>query len=81
MSEVPEHERQYIPDVFDALRALTVDAPGTRMKRDELGEAVCRWLIAHNRPTPPKGAFNRIMKRAGHPCRNALVRGIQLRKH
>jgi hypothetical protein len=77
--EIPEHERVYIPHVFDALRALTVDVKGARMQGNVLGEAVCRWLISHDRPTPPRGAFNRIMRRAGYPRHKSSFRGIQLR--
>ncbi|MER8005024.1 hypothetical protein [Streptomyces sp. NPDC094149] len=79
MTEVPECERQYMPHVFDALRALTVDVNGARVHRDELGEAVCRWLIRQNRPTVPKGALNRIMRRAGYPRQANHFRNIQLK--
>jgi hypothetical protein len=80
MDGIVEHERQYIPGVYDAIRALTIDEPGAHLHRDKLGEAVCRWLIQRNRPVVPKGALNRIMRRAGYPRHGHHFRNIQLRR-
>lgn len=79
MPEISEHERKFIPHVFDALRATTVDAPGAYIPRDVLGEALCRWLMRKRRPTPPKGAVNRILASAGYPKHGQHFRHISLR--
>lgn len=79
MPELPEHERKFVPHIFDALRAITADAPGAYLPRDLLGEALCRWLIHENRQVPPKGATNRILSSAGYPRHGQYFRHISLR--
>lgn len=83
-ADLNDEDWPYVADVFDALRALTIDAPGKLLNRQDLGIAISRWLIKHNRPTVPRGSMNRILKRAGHPRSRIndvqVVRGLQFRQ-
>ncbi|MFJ2568571.1 hypothetical protein ACIO02_37620 [Streptomyces sp. NPDC087568] len=79
MPEIRDSERQHIPHVFEALRAVTVDAPGAFIPRNMLGAAICRWLGSNGHPYVPKSALNHIMSRAGYPKHRNHYRHISLR--
>jgi hypothetical protein len=61
-----EDDMRYLPGIYDALRAITYDAPGQWVRRLELGRELCRWIGRHGKPIPPVGTLNRVLRRAGY---------------
>lgn len=80
--ELRVDEWRYLPGIYDALRAITFDAPGQWINRHDLGRELCFWIGRNGKPIPSRGTLNRVLKRAGYSRGRIgpmqVVHGLQL---
>lgn len=72
-------EAHYVADVFDALRAVTVDKPGSLVSGIAVRHEMRVWLLSNGRTTAPTGAMNRVMAHAGYTRSGCSYRNLALR--
>ncbi|MFD7942150.1 hypothetical protein [Streptomyces sp. NPDC059744] len=68
--------QERIGNVYDALRAVTVDEEDRYMFKDTLWLLVNAWLTGSGRPSVPMGACLAAVERAGYAFDGNRVLGI-----
>lgn len=73
--ELKDHDWEFVPWTFNALRAVTRNAPGERVPLVDVLVALSRHSESHGGPRLPLAPTARILRRAGYPQTKIRISG------